>query len=51
MFDFCKIRKLSRLGVAALLLFALTATPIMLGCGKKAPPKPPKEEVSSVLPR
>ena len=45
------IRKLSRLGVALVFIFALAATPIMLGCGKKGPPKPPKEKTSSLLPR
>jgi len=45
------IRKLGRIGVALVFLFALTATPIMLGCGKKAPPMPPKAKTSSVSPR
>ncbi|MEE9542808.1 MAG: hypothetical protein V3V95_03360 [Thermodesulfobacteriota bacterium] len=45
------IKKLGRFAVAALFLFALTATPVMLGCGKKAPPKPPKTKIKSVTPR
>ena len=45
-----KIKKLSRFGVAAFLLFALTATPIILGCGKKAPPKPPKASSTKISP-
>lgn len=28
--------------LSALFIFILLATPIVLGCGKKGPPKPPK---------
>ncbi len=37
-----KTKKIGRMIVSALFIFALLATPIVLGCGKKGPPKPPK---------
>ncbi|MBE9532446.1 MAG: hypothetical protein IME98_06535 [Proteobacteria bacterium] len=43
-------KKFSRMALSALFIFVLLATPIVLGCGKKAPPKPPKVSSTSQLP-
>jgi predicted small lipoprotein YifL len=36
-----EIKKIGRMTISALFIFALLTTPIVLGCGKKGPPKPP----------
>lgn len=43
-------KKIGRIVVSALFIFALLATPIVLGCGKKGPPKPPKVDTPSKRP-
>ena len=46
-----RTNKISRMIVSALFIFALLATPIVLGCGKKGPPKPPKVDSPSKSPK
>jgi hypothetical protein len=45
-----KRKNICRLLVSALFIFTLLATPIVLGCGKKGPPKPPKISSTEKLP-